>query len=699
MNKPFTLTAVAVASACALLGAVHAQTTPAPTQQIESVVVTGKRANRISKGATGLAMELKDTPQTISTLDKEDIANFGLTGSNEALALATGINVELWETNRATFNARGFDIQLTQLDGLGMSNSWGTVVGREDTFVFDKIELIRGANGLLTGVGNASGTINYVRKRPTNEDGGEANIAFGSWGKKRIGLDYNKVLSDDGAWAARLVVAHEDKDSYLRDLKDQRTTVYGVVDGQIGRNGVLTVGVTATDSKQDGAMWGSLTLRRSDGTQADLPVGSSTAQKYNYWNVESRSAFIEYAHRLSDDWEAKVTYNNRQGKESTKLFYVYGTLNPDNTGLIGQHYRSEGDTNNQTLDVNLSGRFSAFGRKHDLLVGLNRSEEELSTDTYVPGGDCLAGYANPSLPAQPFGGDAVPEPTWGQRTTCTTGEQSLTRLYVASRLQLTDAFKAILGVNAMRHVRGGQSRYGSGGKLLDPKTQEVSPYVGFTYDITPDVLGYVSYSDIFLPQEQADINGDLLAPVKGINTEVGVKAEWLNKSLLTTFALFTAKQEGLATYAGVNAAGQWWYKPVNVESKGFEIEATGRLGKDAKITTGYTRLILTGDDGKDIYEWVPRNTFNVRVDSGVPALPALRVGIAARWQSDVSKAFGPSQGAYVKADAFAAYSLNDRATLRVNVNNLFDKKAVGGLQSGAIYIPPRHYSVSLSYKL
>jgi outer membrane receptor for ferric coprogen and ferric-rhodotorulic acid len=438
---------------------------------------------------------------------------------------------------------------------------------------------------------------------------------------------------------------------------------------------------------------------QQDGTQADLPVGSSTAQKYNYWNVQSRSAFIEYAHRLSDDWEAKVTYNNRQGKESTKLFYVFGTLAPDNTGLIGQHYRSEGESDNQTLDVNLSGRFSAFGRKHDLMVGLNRSEEELSTDTFVPGGVCTAGYGNPTLPALPFGGDVVPEPAWGPRTACSAGEQALTRLYVASRLALTDSFKAILGVNAMRHVRGGQSRYGSGGQLLDPKTEEVSPYVGFTYDITPDLLGYVSYSDIFLPQEQADINGNLLAPVKGINTEVGVKAEWLNKSLLTTFALFTAKQEGLATYAGLTPTGQYWYMPVDVESKGFEVEASGRLGKDTKVTAGYTRLILTGPDGKDIYEWVPRSTFNVRVDSAVPALPALRVGLAARWQSEVSKAFGPTQGAYLKADAFASYELNDKATLRANINNLFDKKAVGGLQSGAIYIPPRHYGVSLSYKL
>lgn len=704
INNKLLLTACAMAAAA--MAPAHAQSQSEAQPQakdanasLQTVTITGKRAKRVSKGATGLAMEVKDTPQTISTIDKEDITNFGVSGSNEALALATGINVEQYETNRATFNARGFEIQLTQLDGLGMSNSWGTVVGREDTFLFEKIELIRGANGLLTGVGNASGTINYVRKRPTNRDGGEVEVSFGSWNKKRAALDYNKVLTEDGAWAGRLIVASEDKGSYLRDLKDKRTTVYGVVDGQIGDNGVLTVGVTAVDGKQDSPMWGSLTLLRSDGTQADYPVGTSTSQKWTYWDTKSYSGFIEYAHKLSADWEAKATYNYRHSNEWTALLYAFGSLQPDNTGLFGWPYRSVGSADNHVLDANISGTFRAFGRKHSLLVGVNRSTEKTASDTYLLAPTCADSPAMLPLPAMPYGGDVTTEPSWGPRTACNSGEQSLTRFYAASRLELTDSLKLIAGVNAMRHVRGGQSRYGSGGQLLDPKTEKVSPYVGVTYDITPDLLAYVSYSDIFLPQEQADVSGNLLAPVKGINTEAGMKAEWLNKSLLTTFAVFTAKQEGLATYGGMTAGGQYWYMPMDVKSRGFEVEATGRLSKDAKLTLGYTHLKLTGPDGNDIYEWVPRSTLNFTLSGRVPALPALNLGLNGRWQSDVYKVGSARQDGYVVANGFAAYDLNDRTTLRLNVNNLFDKKYIGGLAYGAIYGAPRNVSLTLNYKL
>lgn len=666
---------------------------------VEEVYIVGVRENRVSKGATGLSMSIKETPQSISTITQEDIKKFGVTGSNEALGLATGINVEQYETNRATFNSRGFEIQVTQIDGLSLVNSYATVVGREDTFLFERIELIRGANGLLTGVGNSSGTINYIRKRPKNEDSTEINLSAGSFDLKRAALDYNTVLSSDGAWAGRVVIAHEDADSFTRDLQDTRTSVYGVVDGQIGTNGTLTLGVSANDSDQDSPMWGSLTLMRSDGIQEDFDVDVSTSQDWTYWNTEAKTGFVEYTHKLSDSWNAKLTYNNRQGDESTKLLYVYnpttGTLNPDLTGLVGWPYRSESTSDNQVLDANVSGEFSAFGREHSLLAGVSRSEEKTSVDTYA----ALTGMLQP-LPAFPFEGDVYPQPLWDSLKPSTRGEFTLTRSYLASRLTVTEPLKVVLGVNAIRLERSGASIYGTAATNTEyPNTEEVSPYVGLTYDITPDLLGYVSYSDIFQNQDQTDFTGQYLDPMKGVNAEAGVKAEWFDKSLLTTFAVFSAEQTGLATYAGLNEQGNYWYQPKDVKSEGFEVEATGRLSGDMQLTLGYTQLSLKGPDGKDIYEWVPRRTLNLLFDTAVPMLPDLRVGLGGRWQSDINKLGGPEQDAFFIVNAFASYTLNESANLRLNINNLTDEKYIRGLAYGAIYGAPLNASLSFEYKL
>lgn len=683
----------------ALAGLAHAQTAPDNTPVVlEKFDVTAKREHRTSKGATNLPLTIKDTPQSISTIDQEVMRDFATTGTNDALRLGTGLTVDAWETNRTSYSSRGFDIMLTQVDGLGMTNDWGLVVGQEDTYLFDRIELIRGANGLLTGVGNASGTINYVRKRPTNHDGGELVVRAGSHALKRAALDYNQVLTADGSWAARFVVAHEDKDSYLRALGDRRTTVYGVVEGQLGSAGALTAGFTYTDSLQRSPFWGSLTLLRANGTQAEFDSSASPSQDWTRWELRSVNAFVEYAHTLSRDWEAKLTYNHRTGDEAVKLLYAYsltGALNADGTGLLAWPYRSQSDSESDIVDANLIGHFDAFGRRHETIVGLSLSKQKTYSETYA-----IVSSPSAVLPAFPYAGNVYAEPTWGATSVGNDGDQNLVRFYAATRLTLTDRLKAIAGLNAINLKRDGTSIYGGGVNLDNETTEKVSPYAGLTYDLTANLLAYASYSDIFQAQDQRDVNGRFLAPMKGVNAEVGLKAEWLNRRLLTTAAFFDAKQKGLATEAGFDpVAQQSYYAPKDVHSRGFEVEATGRVGPNTNLTAGFTRMELTGPDGNDIYEWVPRTIFSLRADTRLPGLPKLKLGAGLRWQSDILKAGAVRQDSYLLVNSFAAYELTPAATVRLNVDNLTDEKYLRTVQFGAIYGAPRQFSLSLEYKL
>src|SRR5690606_37141170 len=181
-------------------------------------------------------------PRSISVGGSERMRQFGADSVNEALRLATGVQVDEWETNRTSYSSRGFDILNTQIDGVGMPNSWGISTGAFDTAGYEKIEVIRGANGLLTGVGNAAGTINYVRKRPTNQREGSLGLSYGSWSTLRAEADYSTPFTADGTWAGRVVAAHEEGDSWLRANGNERDFAYGVVDGQIGENGTLALG-------------------------------------------------------------------------------------------------------------------------------------------------------------------------------------------------------------------------------------------------------------------------------------------------------------------------------------------------------------------------------------------------------------------------------------------------------------------------
>ncbi|HEX7338852.1 MAG TPA: TonB-dependent siderophore receptor [Rhodanobacteraceae bacterium] len=685
----------------------YAQTTdtPAPdtdTADLAPVMVVAQRADRVSSGATNLDLSIKDTPQSISVVDSTQMEQFDANSVNDALRLATGIQVDEWETNRTSYSSRGFDILNTQIDGVGLPNDWGVATGAMDSFGYQKVEVIRGANGLLTGVGNAAGTINYVRKRPTNKPQGLFGVSYGSWGTKRIEADYSTPLTADGSWAGRVVAAHQDGNSYLRGNDNSRNFLYGVVDGQIGENGMLTLGYSYQRAKSNGIMWGALVFMNSDGTQNAWPTDATTTQDWTYWNTTNQTAFAEYTHQLSDNWLLKVTYNYRRSDGDEKMFYAYDALGTGldpatGLGLYGYPWGGHDEANAHLGEATLNGHFNLFGRDQQVVLGasLARSESdgwELNADPSSP--------AWGALPAFPYPINAIAEPGWSAPSLYSVLNQHLKRAFGTTRIALSDRLKAILGVSYAQYRRDGRSY----DLTFDQTTSHTSPYAGLTFDFNKHVLGYVSYSDIFQPQSQVGADNRYLDPSKGVNYEIGVKASWLDKRLLTTLAVYKADQDGLATPTGqYNEYGQTIYAPVDVQSKGVEFEATGKLSDNVNLVFGYTTLKLTGADGGDTYPWVPRHTANLLLSMRLPGYHPLSFGVGGRWQSAISNVessgFTVRQDSYAVLNGFVAWNFLPNATLRLNVGNLGNEKYINTLRYSGYYGAPRSYTLSLDWRL
>lgn len=706
------MTGTAKAVRAALLGLVAASAAlPAMAQEtqaaqddatdLDAIMVVGQRAERVSNGATNLDLAIKDTPQSISVVSKEQMQQFGATSVNEALRLATGVQVDEWETNRTSYSARGFDILNTQIDGVGLPNSWGIATGAQDTFGYEKVEVIRGANGLLTGVGNASGTINYVRKRPTNEQQGSLGLSYGSWDTVRAEADYSTPFTDDGRWAGRVVAAYEDGESWLQANENDRTFLYGVVDGQVGDNGTLTVGYSYQRAKSDGIMWGALVFMNSDGTQNEWPRDATTTQDWTYWDTTNETAFIEYAHQFGADWQLKATYNYRKSSGDEDMFYAYDGLatglDPDTgLGLVGYPWSGKDEADAHLGTVTLNGVYHMFGREHEAVIG--GSVARSTSGSWERSADFSSPAWGP-LPPFPYPTNAIPEPSWSAFSQSAELDQDLKRVFGATRIALTERFKAIVGANYAEYGREGQSY----GVDFDESTSHTSPYAGLTFDFTDRVLGYVSYSDIYQPQDQADENDRLLDASKGVNYEAGIKAEWLDGRLLTTLAVFKADQQGLATPTGeYNDFGQTIYAPVDVRSKGVEFEAVGQLSDNVDLVFGYTALEMDGLNGEDTYPWVPRRTANLILSGRAPGYDALSYGIGARWQSEVwnteSSGFDVRQDSYAVVNGFLGWDFAENAGVRLNVNNLFNEKYINTLRYSGYYGAPSNYTVTLNWR-
>ncbi|HEY0182920.1 MAG TPA: TonB-dependent siderophore receptor [Rhodopila sp.] len=692
-----------------LLAAMHAHAQTAETSDspqatdLDRILVIGQRASRVSNGATNLDLDIKETPQSISVVTQEQMEQFGADSLDDALRLATGIQVEQTSTNQTQYLSRGFEIKNTQIDGVGLPNGWGVVTNAMDAFGFEKLEVIRGANGLLTGVGNAAGTINYVRKRPTNEAQGQVGITFGSENRRRVEADYSTPFNDDSTWAGRVVVAREESDSYLRDFESDRTYLYGVIDGQVGENGTLAFGYSWQKADTSGNMWGALSFIDVNGNQIEWDRSASTTQDWTYWNSTTHAGFVEYTHRLSDSWQAKASYNYRVYDHDSKLFmgYSFGLDPVTGEGLYGWAYKSPYETKAHIGDITVNGRFELFGQEQEAMFGVSAARSE-GTDWYNP--TDTSGPQFGALPGFPYAGDAIAEPVWGPRAVYTTLDQRLTRVFGTTRLAFTDRFKTILGFNWAEYRR---ESVDNEGVASDKTDRNLAPYAGVTFDFTDRITGYANYSYIYQPQDAVDYDRIYIDPSKGTNYEIGVKAEWLDRRLLTTLAWFSAKQDGLATYVGtrfLDGYAYGYYRPVDIDSKGFEFEATGKLGEHTNLLFGYTHLKMDGEDGSDTYRWVPRRTANLMLSTRLPGYPALSFGAGGRWQSDVSNfesyvTTAPvRQSSYTLLNAFLAWDITPDLTLRANVNNITDKKYIQSLYSVSYYGPPRQYALSLNWR-
>jgi outer membrane receptor for ferric coprogen and ferric-rhodotorulic acid len=98
-----------------------------------------------------------------------------------------------------------------------------------------------------------------------------------------------------------------------------------------------------------------------------------------------------------------------------------------------------------------------------------------------------------------------------------------------------------------------------------------------------------SYTEVFSPQyDSKDRSGNYLDPEQGINLEAGIKGEFFDGSLNSSFAIFQVEKDNVAE-ADIMVDNEQTYKSVEgVNVKGFEAELNGELFTGLNILAGYT---------------------------------------------------------------------------------------------------------------
>jgi outer membrane receptor for ferric coprogen and ferric-rhodotorulic acid len=677
-------------AAMTVSGTAHAEDANEARERVVGEVVVTRAAREITS-VTGLPLSLRDTPQSVTVVTSQHMRDFALTSVNELLANVPNINIEEVETDRTYYNARGFDITNFQVDGIGLPLISGIQFGSLDTVLFDRVEVVRGANSVMTGIGNPSATVNYVRKRPTSVFQGNLAAQVGSWDFKRLEGDVSGPLNAAGTVRGRLVVAGEDSDSYLDYRKSKRTVFYGVGAWDVTPDLTLTAGYSRQDSRGDGVLWGALPLLYSDGAQINYPASASTSADWTYWNVLDQSVFVEAAYALPHDWNLKATGTYRSFDEHAKLLYAYG--NPDPVTGLGVDAMSgvyPSEYRQYMFDMTVAGPFQLFGRTHELAVGVSASRSV---------GKEFQNFFDGALsyPALGLWGQAqIAEPVYPGEHLAAKTVDKLYRAYASTRLTLTDQLKAVVGASAVKLKSTGES-YGTD---MARDESKVSPYVGLIFDLSKQVSLYASYTDIFNPQVEVDINHKTLAAAHGKSFEAGVKSELFDHRLYLTAAVYKAEQLGLAAFAGTFPNGKSYSEGLDTKVTGYELEAAGRITDQWTLSGGFTDLEIDGPTDTPIRTYIPRRTFKAATTYAFPELRNLKLGAAVRWQDHISTEdiATVKQKSYAVLDLSASVDVTEQVRATLNVKNVGDDKHYRSLQwNQAYYAAPRNVSLRLDY--
>ncbi|WP_152207871.1 TonB-dependent siderophore receptor [Marinobacter changyiensis] len=675
--------------------------------------VSSESTGSYTSGATTTSMKMelghRETPQAITVVTREQMDDFAQNDINDVLEGTTGVTVESVETDRTYYTSRGFDINNFQYDGVGLPAVYDNVQGELDTAFFDRVEVVRGANGLMTGTGNPSATVNFIRKRPTAETNASVAVTGGSWDQKRIVGDLSGAVSESGAVRGRVVAGYEDKNSYLDRYSNEKQMFYGVLEADLTDTTLLTLGHSIQTSDTDSPLWGALPLFYTDGTATDFARSTSTASDWSYWDNTQHNSFVELQQELAGGWQAKGTVFRLENDSDSELFYQFGTPDPQ-TGEGLMAYPSQYDLNIEqwVVDAYTTGPFNLANRTHELVLGATWSRSETVDESRYG-----QGIGNPLPPLNQWDGNysrpafnnGVDGSDWTDREAST---------YAAARWTLTDNLTAITGLRLSWLDSEGTS-YG----LTKTTSYDAveTPYAGLIYDLNDDHSVYASYTEIFTPQTELDINRGRLDPIDGVNYELGLKSEFVDDRVNTTVALFQTEQHNVAEAAGTFPGTQDpYYRGIDgLQSQGVELEFVGDVTDRIQLFAGYTYVDIEDAGGNSARSFVPEHLAQLRGIWKVPGVEGLEVGSQVRWQSSISQdqgeaTTGPNAGAkivteqesYAVVDLMASYDFAPDWNARLNVNNVSDEKYIESLKKfGAsaqgFYGEPANASLTVSW--
>jgi len=630
-----------------------------PSQDVEGYVARGSRT------ATRTETLLKDVPQSISVVTDELIEDQAMRSVEDAVRYVPGVQATQGEGNRDALVFRG---NQTTADFFvdGMRDD---VQYYRDFYNIERVEVLKGPNGMIFGRGGSGGVLNRVSKEASFDPVRELTLQVGSYDQRRAAIDIGQAISESAAF--RLNAVAEDGNSY-RD---------GV---SLRRHGINpTITFLPTDKTKIVLSAEYFTDHRT----ADRGIPSFRGRPFQtdestfFGNADLSETEVEvqnYSALIEHQFDNGVTLRNRTMYADYDKYYqnVYANSAVNNAGnYTVAAYHDDTQRENLFNQTDVLYTLTAGSIEHRLLGGMEFGRQDTDNFRVRPGSGTLTTAQSATNPT--FTGPVV----FNTRQTDNSSQIDVSALYIQDQIVFSPKFEAVLGLRYDKFETDFENNLT--GQDIDADDDFVSPRAGLIFKPVENVSVYTSYSMAYVPRagEQLTsltVTNATFDPEEFKNYEVGAKWD-VSTNLALTAAVYKLERENVAIADPANAANTILID--GQETEGFELGIAGNITPKWSVFGGYTyqEAKITKDQSATITEGnrlpnTPEQTLSLWNKYDISDMWSVALGIISREDSYASADNTVELPGYTRVDAAVFAKLDKNLRLQFNIENLLDKE-------------------------
>lgn len=599
---------------------------------------------------------LKETPQSISVVGAEQIRDQGVQNLQEAFRYTPGVIADPWgyDSRYDSSMIRGTNAAFF-IDGLRTTYGYGYTTSMIEPYSLERAEVLRGPASMLYGQAPVGGIINAISKLPSELPYTEVGVEYGSFDFKQVKFDSTGKLTEDGKWLYRVVGLGREAETQVDYVDNDRLMLAPSITYRPTNDTSITFlgnlrkdqsGSTLQFLPQEGTLYPNQVYGR---VRRSTFVGEPT----DHYDTEAQSASIIFDHKFSD--ALSIHHVSRYSHTETDYDSTYGAvitparfgfvnallaalpppyntlsldpstapfLNAGHTEIARARTISYNDTDVFNTDTSLTGKFSTGPIDHKVTGGVDYMRYDYDQRTSGTLIDNLLTSSSVGFPVQSI--FDMFNPQYGQSGTLisTTGGfvladdipisslpgelQTQTGLYIQDQLEF-GPWRAVLGLRQdWVSIDKGP---GVTSAAIHENDTATTGRAALMYDFSFGLTPYVSYSTSFTPQPGTPVGEHMFTdyrdtrpagPLEGEQLEVGFKYQPRGAPFAINAALYelTDKNQTVQPdflFQAVQGA--------DVNVRGFEIEAIGKVTPELKILASYTYTDATYDKYPELFPY------------------------------------------------------------------------------------------------